>query len=143
MAYKTKYYPKNVSKYIGNPDKITCRSLWERRFCKYLDENINILKWGSEEIKIPYVSPIDNKIHRYYPDFIFMKRERNNEVKTCVVEIKPHKQTLRPERKKKKRNTYLRECMTYDINVEKWKAAKKFCKSQDWEFIILTEKDIF
>ena len=63
MPYKSKFNPKNPQKYIGNSANIICRSLWERTFCKYLDENQNILRWSSEELVIPYVSPIDDKIH--------------------------------------------------------------------------------
>jgi len=35
----------------------------------YCDKNENILEWGSEEIALPYRSPIDNRVHKYYPDF--------------------------------------------------------------------------
>ena len=66
MAYKGKFKPKNPSKYIGDPTNIVYRSLWERRFMIYCDNEDNILSWGSEEVVIPYVSPIDNKVHRYY-----------------------------------------------------------------------------
>ena len=141
MAYKTKYNPKNKSKYIGNPTKIICRSLWERRVCKYLDENKNIIRWGSEEIAIPYYSPVDKKIHKYYPDFIVEKKTQSG-VETLIIEVKPKKQTMEPERKKKKKSTYIKECMTYSVNESKWKAARKVCKEKGWNFIILTEDHI-
>ena len=54
MAYKGKYKPKYRSKYKGDPTKIIYRSLWERRFMVYCDENPNIIKWASEEVIIPY-----------------------------------------------------------------------------------------
>ena len=141
MAYKTKYNPKNKSKYIGNPTKIICRSLWERRVCKYLDENKNIIRWGSEEINIPYYSPVDKKVHKYYPDFIVEKKTSKG-IETLVIEVKPKKQTMEPERKKKKKSTYIKECMTYSINESKWKAATKLCKEKGWNFVILTEDHI-
>ena len=47
MAYKGKYKPKNRSKYKGDPTKIVYRSLWERRFMVYCDENPNVIKWAS------------------------------------------------------------------------------------------------
>ena len=137
MAYKTKY----KSKYIGNPTKIICRSLWERRVCKYLDENKNIIRWGSEEINIPYYSPVDKKVHKYYPDFIVEKKTSKG-IETLVIEVKPKKQTMEPERKKKKKSTYIKECMTYSINESKWKAATKLCKEKGWNFVILTEDHI-
>ena len=141
MAYKTKYNPKNKSKYIGNPLKIICRSLWERRVCKYLDENKNIIRWGSEEIAIPYYSPVDKRVHKYYPDFIVEKRTPRG-IETLIIEVKPKKQTVEPERKKKKKSTYIKECMTYSVNESKWKAARKVCKEKGWNFVILTEDHI-
>lgn len=142
MAYKTKYKPQNVSKYIGDPTKIICRSLWERRVCKYLDENKNVLRWGSEEVTIPYFSPVDKKMHRYYPDFIAEKVSLDGKIETILIEVKPKKQTIAPERRKKKEKTFIRECVTYTINEAKWNAAKKICKENEWKFIILTEDDI-
>jgi hypothetical protein len=142
MPYKTKYVPNNPSKYIGDHTKIVCRSLWERRFCKYLDENVNIVRWGSEELIIPYYSPVDKKMHRYYPDFYVEIKQPNKQVKTMIIEIKPEKQTKLPTRGRKKKNTYLKECMTYEINQAKWKHATMYCNKQGWEFKVLTEKDI-
>jgi|TARA_R110002096_G_scaffold243424_1_gene435568 hypothetical protein len=142
VAYKTKYKPINISKYIGNPKNIICRSLWERRVCRYLDENSNVLKWGSEELIIPYFSPIDRKMHRYYPDFIVEKVSKKGSVETLVIEVKPKRQTIKPEKKKKKEKTFLKECITFSINEAKWKAAEKLCRENEWQFIILTEDDI-
>jgi len=139
MAYKTKYKTSNPSKYIGDPSKIICRSLWERRVCKYLDENKNVIKWGSEELIVPYYSPVDKKMHRYFPDFIAKVKTSNKTLKTYVIEVKPKKQTHQPERKKKKTKTYIKECLTYSINEAKWKSAEKYCKKRGWDFIILTE----
>jgi len=142
MAYKTKYKTKNPSKYIGNPTNIICRSLWERRVCKYLDENINVIRWGSEELVIPYYSPVDKKNHRYYPDFIAEIKDNNGNIKTYVIEVKPKKQTKPPKKPKRQTKSYIRECMTYTINEAKWKSANKLCKKEGWEFIILTEDNI-
>jgi len=141
MAYKTKYFPENPDKYLGNSKNIVCRSNWERKFCKYLDNNKNIVRWSSEELKIPYVSTIDNQIHNYYPDFVF-EAKKEDKIQTYVIEIKPKKQTLKPKPKKNKR-AYLNECITYETNVCKWKAAQKFCNDNGWLFKILTEDNIF
>ena len=141
MAYKTKYKIQNKSKYIGDPTKIICRSLWERRVCRYLDENKNIIRWGSEEIRIPYYSPIDNKIRGYFPDFITEVKKKDGSTKTYVLEIKPKKQT-KPPTKRKKSKSYIQEQITYSVNEAKWKSAENFCKENGWRFIILTEDDI-
>ena len=29
------------------------------------------------------------------------------------------------------------------VNEAKWKAAQKFCEKRNWEFVILTEKELF
>ena len=142
MAYKTKYKIKNTSKYIGNPTNIICRSLWERRVCKYLDQNKNVVRWGSEELVIPYYSPVDKKNHKYYPDFIAEIKSDSGSLKTYVIEVKPKKQTKPPTRKKAKTKSYMNECITYTINEAKWTSAKKMCKKQGWQFIILTEDNI-
>lgn len=143
MAYKTIYKPINESKYVGDPTNIICRSLWERKVCKYLDTNENILRWGSEEISIQYISPLDNRVHRYYPDFIVEALSPSGKKKTKVIEVKPYKQTIAPEKGKKRKKTYLNEVTTYMVNEAKWIAARKFCEKRDWEFVILTEKELF
>jgi hypothetical protein len=142
MAYKTKYTIQNLSKYIGDPTKIICRSLWERRVCRYMDENKNIIQWGSEEMSIPYYSPVDKKIHKYYPDFIAEVKRPDGNIATFVIEIKPKRQTKPPVRKNKKEKTYIQECITYSINKEKWSSAKKVCEKNGWKFIILTEDTV-
>jgi len=141
MAYKTKYKPHHTDKYVGNIDNIVCRSNWERKFCKYLDNNSNIIRWSSEELKIPYMSTIDQNIHHYYPDFLF-EAVKDNLLQTYVIEIKPKKQTIKPIPKKNKK-AHLNECITYETNTCKWKAADIYCRNQGWIFKILTEDDLF
>lgn len=142
MPYKTFFIPVNKNKYVGDVDNILCRSLWERRFCKYLDENVKILKWGFELIKIPYLSSIDHKIHSYIPDFIVETKTKENKKEISIIEIKPLKQTLEPTKKKNKK-TSLNECITYSINSSKWKSATEYCKERGWNLRIITEKDLF
>jgi|TARA_R110000824_G_scaffold343663_2_gene530303 hypothetical protein len=143
MAYKTKYLPENVTKYMGNPTKIVCRSTWERKMCKYLDNNVNVLRWASEELSIPYLSPVDNKMHKYYPDFIAEVRTKTGDVKTFLIEVKPYKQTKPPVIKKRKTKSYDTNMKMYAVNEAKWEAAKKLCNDNQWEFTILTENELF
>jgi len=138
MAYKGKFKPTNPHKYAGDPTKIIYRSLWERKFMKYCDNTDSVLEWASEEIAIPYYSPVDSKMHRYYPDFI-VRIKTNKEIKTYIIEVKPKKQTRPPKKKKRMTKGYLTEVKTFAINESKWKAAKKFAQSRGWEFKILTE----
>ncbi len=141
-SIKSRYKPLNTQKYNGNPNNIICRSSWERKFCQWADHNKNIIQWASEEINIPYISPKDNKVHRYYPDFLIKVKETNNRIKTYVVEVKPKKQTLPPKPKKKVTKSYIYECQTYAVNQAKWKAASEFCKDNRIEFKIITEKEL-
>lgn len=136
MAYRTKYSPKNPQKYIGDLSSITCRSLWERHVCKFLDENDQITKWSSEEVVIPYYSPVDKQIHNYFPDFL-IEIKQNNEKEVWMLEIKPKKQTVLKEHASKK------ETITWIINNAKWQAAKAYCDKHNIKFKILTEKELF
>ena len=144
MAYSGKFIPKNRDKYRGNPKKITYRSLWEKTFMKYCDSNPSILEWSSEEIIIPYYSPVDRKYRRYFPDFFIKSLNRDGSVSKKIIEIKPKKQTVPPKKPKKKRSKrFLTESKTYVTNCSKWKAAKKYCQKRKWVFQILTEDHLY
>ena len=142
MAYKGKYYPSFPRKYKGDPTNIIFRSLWERKFMVYCDKNANVLEWNSEEIAIPYRSPLDNRVHRYFPDFYMKVRESNGIIKNYIVEVKPLKQTTPPKKPKKQTRGYIREAYEYARNQAKWKVAKEFCKDRRWEFKVITEKEL-
>jgi len=141
-SIKSKYKPSFPKKYKGDPNNIICRSSWERRFCNYCDLNESIIEWGSEEFFIPYISPVDNRVHRYYPDFIIKIKEQSGKVKTYVIEVKPLKQTKPPAKKSRVTKSYIHECTTYAVNQAKWKAAKEFCDDRMIEFKIITEKEL-
>ena len=141
MSYKGWFRPKNPQKYNGNANNIIYRSSWEVRVMKYLDENPNVIWWASEELHIPYVSPVDKKVHRYFPDFVVKAKQKNGSIKTLVLEVKPEKQTQMPTQKRKTQR-FLQEAITYAVNQEKWRAADLFCKEHGWQFKIITEKDL-
>ena len=134
MSYKGKYYPSFPRKYKGDPTNIIYRSLWERKFMVYCDKNQNILEWASEEIAIPYRSPIDNRVHRYFPDFYMKVKETNGKIKNYVIEVKPAKQTKPPAKPKRQTKGYIREAYEYARNQAKWKMAKEYCADRQWEF---------
>ena len=106
---------------------------------KYCDHTDSILEWGSEEIIIPYRSPIDNRVHRYYPDFYIKVREKSGKISKYIVEIKPKKQTKPPYGKDKRTVAYKREALTFAKNRAKWNAAEEFCDDRQMKFLILTE----
>ena len=141
MSYKGYFTPKNPQKYKGDPGNIIWRSTWEQRVMKWLDESNNVIWWSSEELPVKYYNPIDNKIHRYFPDFIVRIRNKQNLTKTYMIEVKPEYQTKQPVRKRKTQK-FINESATYIINQSKWKAATEFCKDNGWEFMILTEHDL-
>ena len=141
-SIKSKYKPSYPRKYKGNPDNIICRSSWERKFCRWCDMNRNILQWSSEEIIIPYVSPLDRRVHKYYPDFTIRIRENNGQIKTYVIEVKPKKQTKPPKKKQRVTKSYIYECKTWEVNQAKWKAAVEFCEDRRIEFKIITEDEL-
>jgi hypothetical protein len=104
----------------------------------YCDRTEDVVNWASEEISIPYISPIDKKLHRYYPDFI-VKTAKGRKL---IIEIKPYRQTAQPKAPKRKTKAYLREQLEYIKNNAKWKAAKAFCEDKGFEFKIITEKEL-
>ena len=142
MSYKGRYQPNNPLKYKGNFRNIIYRSLWELKFMKYCDSNQNILEWGSEEVFLPYRSPLDNKIHRYFPDFYIKVKENTGKIKKYIIEVKPKKQCIEPKPQKKKTRTYIYEVREYVKNQAKWKAAKNYCLDRGLEFKILTEDEL-
>lgn len=141
MAYKGKFHPKNPQKYAGDPNNIIYRSTWECKFMNYLDREQSIIKWSSEELTVPYYSPVDKKWHRYFPDFV-VQYMNSEGLGTMMVEIKPKRQTKAPEPRKKMTRAYLSEMATWGVNEAKWKAATEYCLDRGWKFKILTEDDL-
>ena len=143
MAYKGKYRPSNPKKYKGNPSQVIYRSLWERKFMVYCDNNDNILEWGSETVIIPYVSPWDGKVHRYFPDFIIKAKQTNGKTKNFIIEVKPKYQCKSPpENPKRRTKKWFNDVKNWTINQAKWKHANEFCVDNGMEFKILTEDQL-
>ena len=143
MAYKGKYKPLRPYKYKGNPTKVTYRSLWERKFMQYCDDNMNVLEWASEEMFVWYKSPVDNRAHRYFPDFLIQTDKG-----WTLIEVKPQVQTKPPKKllvenlTSKKKRRYVRAVQTWLVNEAKWKAAQKVCEVEGWRFQLMTEKQL-
>lgn len=140
---KGKYTPKNPEKYVGKLNNIIWRSSWEREFFKFLDNNANVLKWASEEIGIPYLNAVDNKVHTYYPDIWMQYKNKNGDLITEIIEIKPKEQIEKPKVVGKSKKTQLYEQLTYIKNVSKWKYAQAFCDKQGIKFRLVSEMEIF
>lgn len=140
----TRFTPKNKGKYIGKNPVILARSSWERQVMHWLDMHPQVIKWSSEETVIPYRSPLDNKLHKYFPDFLVHIMEAEVEV-VYLVEVKPKSQTQAPKMKKrlgKPTKTYVRGVTTYLVNDAKFEAAEAYCLMKNWKFKILTEDNL-
>ena len=142
MAYSGKYSPRNISKYLGDHSNIWYRSLWERRVMVHLDENPNVIGWSNEEIIIPYLSPVDGKWHRYFPDFYAKVKNKQGMIESVILEVKPKSQSVPPKAKSRITRQYIQEVATWGVNEAKWKAATEYCKDRNWKFSIITEDQL-
>ena len=133
------FVPKNKEKFIGK--QAVYRSSLELRFMKFCDNNSNVLQWSSESVIIPYVSPLDGKVHRYHVDNLVKIKEGSN-IKVYLIEIKPAAQCAPPKTKYRKKSNLLYEQQMWITNNAKWHAAKEFCNKKCIEFKILTENDL-
>tara|TARA_R100000664_G_scaffold16516_1_gene25286 strand:+ start:571 stop:1011 length:441 start_codon:yes stop_codon:yes gene_type:complete len=134
------FVPNNQDKFIGT--KATYRSGLELKFFRFCDNSPNVLKWGSENVIIPYRSPLDNRAHKYYVDNLVIIKE-DDQIKKYLVEIKPYKQTKKPQTKYRKKQHLIYEQKAYIINQAKWSAAREYCKKCGYTFIIITEKELY
>jgi hypothetical protein len=133
------YIPYNPEKYCGTYP-IICRSSWEYRMCEWFDSNKDVFDWSSEGHRIRYFDPTGSGRNRiYYPDFYVKFRNKNK----FIVEVKPEKDMRMPKRGKKSQKTMMIREHTFMVNQAKFKAAEQYCKRLGFEFVILTEKDLF
>ena len=141
--HQGKFRPQNPNKYKGNPTQIFFRSSYELKFMNYCDLTESVDEWRSEEFWIPYRSPIDNKVHRYFPDFFVKYKDINGNTRRLVVEIKPAKDLKEPNpNPPRKTKSWVYSVRTWAVNQAKWKAAKEYCADHNYEFRILTEKEL-
>ena len=141
-TYKGRYPITNPSKYVGDPTQVIYRSSWELKFMKWCDTNASVLEWGSEEIVIPYLSPVDQRIHRYFVDFYIKVKDRTGKITKYLIEIKPAKFTQQPVKPKRITPRFIEEVRTWGVNQSKWKNATEFCDDRGWKFMVLTEREL-
>ena len=141
---KGRYKPINPNKYQGDPTNIVYRSSWELKFMRFCDLRDDVVQWQSEEIIVPYKSPIDGRYHRYFPDFLIKVRKKDGKEEVIMIEVKPYYQTQEPKKTDTGKLTkrYINEVKTYAINKYKWDAAIEYCKDRRWSFKILTENEL-
>ena len=111
------FKPRNPDKYIGQGYP-TYRSGWELKFFRWADMNESILYWGSENIIVPYINPLYQKVHRYFVDNFIVFKDKDGNKKKFLIEIKPSKQVQKPEASNhKKKSTMLYEQTTWITNL--------------------------
>lgn len=137
------FKPLNPQKYKGDPTNIVYRSGWELRLMSHFDTHPDVIWWSSEERIIPYRSPVDGRVHRYFPDFVIGTKNVQGKTETIMIEVKPAKETVEPAKQKSASKKYLREVFTWGVNKAKWTAAEEFCKDRGWRFMVMTEREIF
>jgi hypothetical protein len=137
MALRARFIPKNPQKYTGDLEKIFARSSWEVTCMKFFDSSSAVIRWGSEEQVIPYYSPVDNKVHEYWPDFFVEYRDKEGNVLREVVEVKPRHESEEQFAKSDRSKAAL------IVNEAKWKAANIFCESRGMKFRVITEHSIY
>lgn len=140
--YQGRYKPKNLNKYRGDVNEIVYRSSWELKFMNWCDKTDAVVEWGSEIAVIPYVSPVDKKMHRYFVDFYVKVVSKTGLTDRYLVEVKPKRFTQPPKKPQKQSKRYIQEVFQWGVNEAKWKAANEYCLDRGWKFIILTEDDL-
>lgn len=138
----------NPQKYVGDPGKIIYRSMWEKRFCTYCDTNERVTAWGSENIQVPYLNPIDQTLKMYNLDFYLKVKQEDGSEKQFIAEVKPAKKLLKPvlpttRVNEKRMEAHILQMKEYAVNMYKFQAAKEWAKARGWEFIIVTENFLF
>ena len=134
------YVPLNPEKYEGDGD-IRYRSGWEKRLMRWFDINPSVMLWNSEGLVVPYLSPIDNSVHRYYVDFLAKMRLKDGSIRTYAIEVKPKIQCLKPKPSKNKIRM-ITEVTAYVINQAKWTHAEAYCNKLGIKFLVLNEEDL-
>ena len=80
---------------------------------------IRYLNGVHEEIIIPYVSPWDKKMHRYFPDFYMKVKQADGSVKRFIIEVKPKYQCKPPDANpKRKTKQWLSSVKTYGLSIK-------------------------
>jgi hypothetical protein len=136
------YRPIHPEKYEGDVRHIVSRSSYEHHFMRWCDLNPSVLQWSSETVCVPYRSPLDNRVRRYFVDFIIKMVNRKGETKRYLIEVKPDRFTKPPVPPKRKTKRFISEVVQWNVNNAKWAAAKKICQDRGWEFLLVTEQNL-
>jgi TnsA endonuclease N terminal len=128
---------KNPEKYVGKKTP-HYRSSWEFSVMTMCDNNPSIIQWANEAIHVNYRNPFTGRNTIYVPDFFVMFIDATGKKHGEIWEIKPSKETSLQEagRSPKAQAAAI-------LNMAKWEACRAFCKAQNLNFRIITEKDLW
>ena len=70
-------------------------------------------------------------------------KDKDGKTKAFLIEVKPKAQTVPPKVQTKATKRYINEVATWGVNSAKWKMAEQYCADRGWEFIKITEDDLF
>ena len=115
----------------ANKGTFTFRSSLEYKFVQLLEQASNVIQWSYETVNINYFFPYDKKVHTYIIDFAVQTKTG-----MILVEIKPSSKLILERQKSRDAK------IDFAKNIAKWKAAQIFCNKHNYEFKIITEKDI-
>ena len=130
------YSVQNPEKFVGQKQPFA-RSSWEMAFMRFCDSHPNITKWASENVKIPYRSPMDGKYHNYVPDFMVQYTDKDGKQHVELVEIKPSNQTTLENARSTGQKVQTA------INAAKWTSAQEWCQRKGIRFKVINEDQIF
>ena len=131
-----KYEVTNSGKFVGKKLP-TYRSSWELAFMRMCDNHPNILKWSSENVKIPYLNPATGKYANYIPDFMIQYIDKDGGEHVELIEIKPSTQTTLENAKSRG------DAFQTAINAAKWTSAQEWCQRKGIRFKVINEDQIF
>ena len=126
---------------MGDITKIVFRSSWEFKFFKWCDNSSSILRFSSEPVSIPYMCPVDKRIHQYYIDCWIERVDEEGKVSRWLIEIKPERETIIPPMPKKQSATalanHISQVKRVMKNLAKFQAARNFALKQNMKFAVL------
>lgn len=156
------YIPKNKDKVMKLNDKggIYYRSSWELKIIMWLDNKEEVVRWGSECLRIPYQMTemkrgnLEVIPHSYFPDYYYELKLPDGSISHVVAEVKPKAEYedaimfsegrfnipegLTP---KKLKNLEYRFKMAHR-NSEKFKTMINWCNLKGYKFIVITEDNL-
>lgn len=135
------YTCKNPDKYVGDLSKIVYRSSWEFKFLRWCDNTPAVKKFSSEPFSIPYLDPVDKRVHNYFIDYWMELEKEDGTLQRWIVEVKPARHVAMPDPPKnqtaKSLANHISQVKRVMKNIAKFQAARNYAKQQKMKFAVL------